>query len=130
MWLSCLGHWTNSRQCCQDVTEARVWILLRKEQNISLKSSLIFCFQAPAYHLIFEALLIIWIFKLIFFSTEYRPESVLTEKVRMNIVTDVVQGSVFVTALKTYWWPSAVVCSVVGLLSLWHIPYFHSQFYK
>ena len=35
----------------------------------------------------------------------------------------------FLAALKTYWWPSAVVCSMVGLLSLWHIPHFHSQFY-
>ena len=27
------------------------------------------------------------------------------------------------------WLSSAIVCSVVGLLSLWHIPHFHSQFY-
>ena len=27
-------------------------------------------------------------------------------------------------------WPSAVVCSMVGLLSLWHIPHFQSQFYR
>ena len=32
-------------------------------------------------------------------------------------------------AFKTHWWPSVVVCSMVGLWSLWHIPYFHSQFY-
>ena len=31
--------------------------------------------------------------------------------------------------LKTCWWPSAVVFYLVGLLSLWHIPHFHSQFY-
>ncbi|XP_076086719.1 serine palmitoyltransferase 1-like [Mytilus galloprovincialis] len=44
--------------------------------------------QAPAYHLIFEALLIIWIFKLIFFSTEYRPESVLTEKEKAELIEE------------------------------------------
>ena len=32
-------------------------------------------------------------------------------------------------ALKTHWWPSAVVSSLIRLLSLWHIPHFHSQFY-
>ena len=32
-------------------------------------------------------------------------------------------------ALKTCWWTSAVVCSMVRFLSLWHIPNFHSQFY-
>ena len=31
--------------------------------------------------------------------------------------------------LKTCWWPSAVVFYLVGLLSLWHIPHFHFQFY-
>ena len=35
----------------------------------------------------------------------------------------------FLATLKTHWWPSAVVCSMVGLLSLWHIPHFLSQFY-
>ena len=30
---------------------------------------------------------------------------------------------------KTHWWPSAFVCSMVGLLSLWHNLYFHSPFY-
>ena len=35
----------------------------------------------------------------------------------------------FFGALKTCWGPSAVVCSMVGLLSLWHIPHFHSQYY-
>ena len=30
---------------------------------------------------------------------------------------------------KTNWWPSAVNCSLVGLLSLWHIPHFHFQLY-
>ena len=35
----------------------------------------------------------------------------------------------FLAALKAYGWPSTVVCSMVGLLFLWHIPYFHSQFY-
>ena len=35
----------------------------------------------------------------------------------------------FLSALKTYWWPSAAVCSMVGLLSIWHIPHFNSQFY-
>ena len=35
----------------------------------------------------------------------------------------------FLVALTTCWLPSAVVCSMVGLLSLWHIPHFHSQFY-
>ncbi|CAC5423805.1 SPT [Mytilus coruscus] len=44
--------------------------------------------QAPTYHLIFEALLIIWIFKLIFFSTEYRPESVLTEKEKAELIEE------------------------------------------
>ena len=34
----------------------------------------------------------------------------------------------FLAALKTCWWPSAAICSVVGLLSFWHIPNFHSQF--
>ena len=29
----------------------------------------------------------------------------------------------------THWWPLAVVCFLVWLLSLWHIPQFHSQFY-
>ena len=35
----------------------------------------------------------------------------------------------FFAAVKTYLWPSSVVCSMVELLSLWHIPHFHSQFY-
>ena len=35
----------------------------------------------------------------------------------------------FLAALKTCWWPLTVVFSVVWLLSLWHIPRFHSQFY-
>ena len=35
----------------------------------------------------------------------------------------------FLVTLKTHWWPSAVVCSIIGLLSLWHIPHFLSQFY-
>ena len=33
----------------------------------------------------------------------------------------------FLATLKTHWWSSAVVCSMVGLLSLWHILHFHSQ---
>ena len=37
----------------------------------------------------------------------------------------------YILISKDYcWWPSAVVCSMVGLLSLWHIPHFHSQFYS
>ena len=32
-------------------------------------------------------------------------------------------------SLKMYWWPSAVICSMVRLLSLWHIHHFLSQFY-
>lgn len=44
--------------------------------------------QAPTYHLLFEALLIIWIFKLLFFSTEYRPESVLTEKEKAELIEE------------------------------------------
>ena len=35
----------------------------------------------------------------------------------------------FLVALKTCWWPAAVVCSMVRMLSLWHIPHFHSLFY-
>ena len=35
----------------------------------------------------------------------------------------------FPATLKTCWWPSAVVFSMIGLLSLWNIPHFHSQFY-
>lgn len=35
----------------------------------------------------------------------------------------------FLAALKTHRLPPAVMCSLVGLLSLCHIPQFHSQFY-
>ena len=35
----------------------------------------------------------------------------------------------FLTTMKNLWWPTAVVSTMVGLLSLWHIPHFHSQFY-
>ena len=38
-------------------------------------------FQAPAYHLIFEALLIIWIVKLMFAKAYAPDKTVLTEKV-------------------------------------------------
>ena len=34
----------------------------------------------------------------------------------------------FLAALNTLWWPSAVICSLFGLLSFWHIPHFHFQF--
>ncbi|XP_067678319.1 serine palmitoyltransferase 1-like [Haliotis asinina] len=44
--------------------------------------------QAPAYHLVFEALLIVWIFKLIF-SKSYAPErTVLTEKEKSDLIAD------------------------------------------
>ena len=36
----------------------------------------------------------------------------------------------FVEVERVHWWPSVVVCSMVGLLSLWHIPHFLSQFYS
>lgn len=35
----------------------------------------------------------------------------------------------FFTVLKTNWLPLAVIWSLVGLLSFWHTPNFHSQFY-
>ena len=35
----------------------------------------------------------------------------------------------FLATLKTHWWPSAVVFSMVWLLSLCHIPHFLSQIY-
>ena len=39
-------------------------------------------FQAPAYHLIFEVLLILWILKLLFFTKTFKPgKNELTEKV-------------------------------------------------
>jgi len=42
----------------------------------------LFEFQAPAYHLIFEALLLIWIVKLLFFTKTFNlAKSDLTEKV-------------------------------------------------
>lgn len=44
--------------------------------------------QAPSYHLFFEALLIIWIFKLLFFSKAYAPESVLTEKEKEELIAE------------------------------------------
>ncbi|XP_048239080.1 serine palmitoyltransferase 1-like [Haliotis rufescens] len=45
--------------------------------------------QAPAYHLVFEALLIVWIFKLLLFSKSYAPErTVLTEKEKADLIAD------------------------------------------
>ena len=35
---------------------------------------------------------------------------------------------IFLAALKTHWWPSAVFFSLVWLLSLWHIPIFILNF--
>ena len=55
----------------------------------------------------------------------------------MNFVYNFVYGPAkvslrvreFLAALKTHWRSLVVVCSLVGLFSLWHIPHFNSQFY-
>ncbi|KAK3089463.1 hypothetical protein FSP39_003823 [Pinctada imbricata] len=44
--------------------------------------------QAPSYHLFVEVLLILWIFKLLFFSKQYAPESVLTEKEKEELIAE------------------------------------------
>ena len=36
----------------------------------------------------------------------------------------------FLAVLKTLLWLGAASCPLVGFMSLWHIPNFHSQFFK
>ena len=59
--------------------------------------------------------------------------SIITELTSIHICLGAAEGRLwvreFLAALNTHWWPSAVVCSMVGLLPLSHIPHFHSQFY-
>ena len=68
----------------------------------------------------------------VFFNLEFSTTSIINKLVYI-FVKGPAEGSLrvleFFTALKTHLWPLAVVCSMVGLLSFWHIPHFHSQFY-